>query len=210
MVLLELGALPEDAERALTPGERRLWDAMLPRRQRSFLGSRLALKELARRLDPVGCPVDPRHIDTLAADGVRPRCHDTGRPVSVAHDGRWVIAVVGDGPIGVDVEPVTGQAFGLMDMFLDDHERDLVGGSRETATRLWTIKEAGAKALDVDLPIAWDRVQVQSSGPAASEVLVDGAREEAWHAVIEGHLFTVLQIRGRTLPPEERRDHVDD
>ena len=165
-------------------------------RRRSFLGSRIALKGLTRILDPSGCPADPRHIDTIAADRVRPRCHETGRAVSVAHDARWVIAVAGARPIGVDVEPITEQAFRIMGMFLDEKEQDLVGECRETATRLWTIKEAAAKALNIDLAIAWDRVQVEASGPLTSEILVDGARVDAWHEVIDDHLFTVLQIPG--------------
>jgi 4'-phosphopantetheinyl transferase EntD len=208
LVSLELEAIPPGAERALSPRERRLWDQMRPRRRRSFLGSRLALKALARQLDPVGCPEDPRHIGTLAADDIRPRCHEIGSPTSVAHDARWVIAVVGDRPIGVDVEPITDQAFGLMEMFLGQSERDLVGGCRETATRLWTIKEAAAKAMNVDLVTTWGRVQVRSSGPTTSEVLVDGRLEDAWHEVTDGHLFTLLQIHGRDLPNGRRRDHV--
>lgn len=186
----------------LTPRERRMWCAMVERRQRSFLGSRIALKELTRNLDPAGCPADPRHIDTVADDGIRPRCHDTGKAVAVAHDARWVIAMAGEHPIGVDVEPITEQAFRLMEMFLDDVEQDLVGGCRETATRMWTIKEAAAKALSVDLPIAWDRVRVEASSPSTSAVRVDGDPVDAWHEVIDGHVFTVLEL------PERRRNHV--
>ncbi|MFH1530358.1 MAG: 4'-phosphopantetheinyl transferase superfamily protein [Pseudomonadota bacterium] len=194
LVLLELEAIPEGAEGALSPRERQLWCGLRERRGRSFLGSRLALKELARHLDPTGCPADPRHIDTLAADGVRPRCHETGIAVSVAHDARWVIAVAGTQPIGVDVEPIADRALRNMALFLDEQERALVGECRETATRFWTIKEAAAKALDIGLVNAWDRVQVVTSDPSSSSILVNGARLVAWHEVIEDHLFTVLQV----------------
>ena len=201
-MLLGLDALPKRAEPVLTPRERHLWRDVGEPRRRSFLGSRIALKGLTRILDPAGCPADPRQIDTIAEDRVRPRCHETGSAVSVAHDARWVIAVAGAQPIGVDVEPITEQAFRLMGMFLDEKEQDLVGQCRETATRLWTIKEAAAKALNVDLPIAWDRVQVEASRPSSSEVLVDGARVEAWHEVIDDHLFTVLQVPSCCSGPE--------
>jgi len=194
MTLLKLDALPRSAEHTLTRSELQLWRAMGKPRRRSFLASRVALKELTRSLDPAGCPADPRQINTIAADRVRPRCHETGRAVAVAHDARWVIAVAGDRPIGVDVEPITEQAFRLMEMFLDEGEQDLVRECRETATRLWTIKEAAAKALNVDLPVAWDRVRVEASGPTTSNLLVDGARVDAWHEVIDDHLFTVLQL----------------
>jgi phosphopantetheinyl transferase len=202
MMFFDRDTLPTGAEDMLAPRERRLWRAGSERRRRSFPDSRIALEELTRNLDPAGCPADPRHIDTIADDGIRPRCHDTGRAVAVTHDARWVVAMAGEHPIGVDVEPITEPAFRLMEMFLDDGEQDLVGGCRETAPRMWTFKEAAAKALNVVLPIAWDRVQVEASSPSTSAVRVDGDRGDAWHEVIDGHVFTVLER------PERRRNHV--
>lgn len=194
LALYELDALPQELDGMLTRREGRRWRAMGPLRRRTFLGSRIALKGLARRLDPASCPADPRRIDTLDADGIRPRCHRTKKAVAVAHDARWVIAVAGDHPIGVDVEPIDERALRGMRMFLDEREQALVHRSRERATRFWTIKEAAAKALNIGLAKAWGRVRVEATTSSVSVVVIDGVQVDAWHEVIDEHVFTVIQL----------------
>lgn len=196
LTMLELAAIPAGSQRLLSSRERRRWNSFGQRRQRSYLGSRLALKTLSRQLDPLHIPADPKRIHTLAADGIRPRTHCSGHAVAVAHDARWVIAVAGEQPIGVDVEPIDEKAMRGMRLFLSRGEQRLVGDRPDIATRFWTIKEAAAKALNIPLAEAWSRVIIKETGPDFTIAIVDGELVYGWHEVIDEHVFTVLQLPG--------------
>lgn len=95
-----------------------------------------------------------------------PTCgaHDHGRPalrgselsVSLSHATAHVAAVVGDGPVGIDVEDLT-RTITMRDLrdFLTAAERESVAGAPNASERLlalWTRKEAlvktGAATLD--------------------------------------------------------------
>ena len=81
-------------------------------------------------------------------------------------------------------------------MFLDDSERGLIRRSRidglEGAVRVWTIKEAAAKAFGFDLPEAWKKVRVAEFYSGRSKVEVEGVVINSYHDIVEGHMFTLL------------------
>jgi hypothetical protein len=95
----------------------------------------------------------------------------------------------------VDVEPVSERALRGMGLYLNDTEQGLVFDGpwepAEAATRLWTIKEAAAKALDLPLPRAWKQVHVDQMGEHESRARVGHAIYTARHETIEGHVFTL-------------------
>jgi phosphopantetheinyl transferase len=61
------------------------------------------------------------------------------------------------------------------------------------ALRVWSIKEAVAKALGIALADAWERVEVLSLGEAQSNlILEDGQQYVAHHADLDGHLVSLV------------------
>ena len=66
-------------------------------------------------------------------------------------------------------------------------------GEIETAVRIWSIKEAVTKALDISLTDAWNRVQVRSVGSSESRFQIDDQDPfTAVHAVVGQHVFTLV------------------
>ena len=63
----------------------------------------------------------------------------------------------------------------------------------ETAVRIWSIKEAVAKAFDITLAAAWQRVQVCAVGSFESHFEIDGqGPHTALHDSVESHVFTLF------------------
>ena len=194
-VLLELDGVTPAARATLTLRERARMQGMAPRRLRSYLGARVALKQLRRRLGPqlrFDCPVE-----TLAADNVRPACGDAAVHVSAAHDDRFVVAVAANAPVGVDVERISDKAQRGARLFLDEKEAALGAAEPGTATRLWTVKEAVAKAANLTLAEAWRRVRITRTDLTRTAFTLDGATSSvALHARLDDHILTVLTLQG--------------
>jgi len=226
LVVLELSSvLPPLARATLTPGEKALAEGLGERRQPSFIAGRVALKRLARCIAEGPLP-DDSQLHTIQEDGIRPICplgasDQTSRSIrpplhpllqqgreeqafprfaSLAHDRRFAIAVAAERPVGVDVEPVTDKALRGARLFLSRDERRRVeadpSGPDHAATRLWTVKEAVAKALNVRLPKAWHAVEAVELLPESTRLRIDGAQHVARHAECDGHLFTTLLLPG--------------
>jgi phosphopantetheinyl transferase len=81
---------------------------------------------------------------------------------------------------------------------MHDEEQSLVKshpiGEIEASTRVWSIKEAVTKATGLNLAQAWKRTAVLEVGEEKSVMLIDHDRVEAIHAVVDGHLFTMISI----------------
>jgi 4'-phosphopantetheinyl transferase len=70
---------------------------------------------------------------------------------SLSHKPRFVAAVVGPAPIGIDIEEITPRTEGLHDYIASKAEWALADRSWETFFRFWTAKEAVLKAVGVGL-----------------------------------------------------------
>lgn len=70
---------------------------------------------------------------------------------SLSHKPRFVVAVVGPAPIGIDIEEITPRTEGLLDYIASKAEWALAERSWETFFRFWTAKEAVLKAVGVGL-----------------------------------------------------------
>ncbi len=200
LVLLEIDSAAPFAGQIMSPQEKTRAEKFGIKRMRSFTAARLALKQLSRKLDLVGPEIISASINTLADDGIRPRL--AANPdkkdlhCSVAHDKRFAIAIAADGPAGVDVETINDRAWRGRSVFMSPSECDLVEqsplGTVRAAVRVWTIKEAVAKALNTDLPVAWREAAVIALDEKASRVRVRGLEAEADHGEIENHLITLI------------------
>jgi len=67
-------------------------------------------------------------------------------------------------------------------------------GEIEASVRVWTCKEAVAKALDMSLAESWEKVSLKDIGEDRSILQIGGRNHEAFHEGIDDHLFTVVNI----------------
>jgi phosphopantetheinyl transferase len=200
--VIELAALAPFAERALSEPERLRLAGMGSRRKKSYLAARVACKRVARQLSDNDARTAAGDITTVCPDRPeRPRCPaSNGRCVfscSVSHDDRFAVAVAADRRVGVDVEQASERLLKSRSLYMSEPEQALARESRlgeiEAAVRIWSIKEAVAKSLDVALATAWRRVQVRAVGSLESGFSIDGEGSyAAVHGSVERHVFTLV------------------
>ncbi|MFZ1986943.1 MAG: 4'-phosphopantetheinyl transferase superfamily protein, partial [Desulfatitalea sp.] len=196
-VLIERSTLMPFADRCLSARELLPTDRMGAKRRTDFLSSRLACKRLYRRLSGHDDQTPARDIGTLAADGIRPAVGGAPYHCSVAHDRRFTVAVAGRDPIGVDVERLDGRVLKSLRIFMDAGEQETVRvsalGAVGAAVRVWTIKEAVAKMLNIHLADSWARTRVVAIGAEQSQIRIgDGPTAVAVHQQVGDHLITLV------------------
>ncbi|MBC2711577.1 MAG: polyketide synthase dehydratase domain-containing protein [Desulfosarcina sp.] len=202
MVLLERRTVAAFAAAALSENEKTRLTPMAPNRARGYLSARLALKRLSRMLSGDSDRRNSREIETVAENSQSPQCPlaDGTLPFcAVSHDRRFTVAVAADRPVGVDVEPLSERPLGAMHLYMDANERAMVNrlplGRAGGALRVWSAKEAAAKALGINLAESWERIRVMEVASECSLLeIARGKRMSAIHATIEGHLFTLLTV----------------
>lgn len=203
LTVLELDAVAPFASQALSPIETRRMAPMGSRRKRSYVAARLALKRLSRKLGGENQQADSRSLCTLEEDQVRPRCPVSPgtTPVycSAAHDSRFAVAVAAHQPVGVDVEIIASKTVQCAHIYMTERETDLMRrsdlGSAKAATRIWSLKEAVAKATGLDLATTWQRIETQSVDAHQSAFTIEGQGPfTAQHAEVEAHLFTLTLL----------------
>lgn len=201
--IIEHGCIAPFVDQTLSPLELQRYRPMAAKRKNSFAAARLALKRLSRKLSGPAAQRAPDKINTVQADSPRPVCPVAARSkapfCSVSHDSRFAIAVAAEKPVGIDVEPITAKALHNRHLFTDDSENALTKyfseGEAAAALRVWSAKEAAAKALDLPLAQAWDRVKLTDLGLNASLLEVEGlGTREAIHDTVDDHLFTLLTL----------------
>ena len=199
--VIELAALAPFAEKTLSEPERNRYAGMRGRRRKSYLAARLACKRISRLLSGNDTQTAPEDITTVCADRPHvPCCPLTdGRssyPCSVSHDDRFAVAVAADRRVGVDVEKMSERLLKSRSLYMSEQEQaalDSLLDATETAVRIWSIKEAVAKALDITLAAAWHRVQVCAVGSFESRFEIDGrGPHTAVHDSVESHVFTLF------------------
>ncbi len=101
--------------------------------------------------------------------------------------------------MGIDVEQITAKALKNRRLFTDKSEAALTRcfseGEAAAALRVWSAKEAAAKALDIPLAQAWDRVKATALGLNKSQLQVAGLGTcSVIHDTVDDHLFTLLTL----------------
>jgi phosphopantetheinyl transferase len=201
MTMMELTSLAPFADQTLAVGEKKRFENMSGPRRRSYLAARLACKRLSRILSDHDTQTDPRLISTICEGRPHPCCTLTdgrrSRSCSVSHDDRFVVAAAAGARLGVDVEKMSGRLLKSRRLYMSDQEERLVResplGEIEAAVRIWSIKEAVTKALDITLADAWTRVRVKTVGAFESRFQIDDQdRGTAIHDVVGEHVFTLI------------------
>lgn len=117
------------------------------KRRREFLLGRAVLRELlARHLDR-----PPADIPVYQADDGAPEVEGSPVQVSLTHSHGWAAAVVGSGPIGIDMEYIQPRHERLYQQILHDREMEMFDAlpcdHDERQILCWTLKEATLKAV---------------------------------------------------------------
>jgi phosphopantetheinyl transferase len=184
------------AQHLFTPREAAIALRMGPRRRKDFTAARVALKRLTRQLGLVEERRPDRTIETLGPDGLRPRLAESGLYCSASHSLRLVVAVAHSHPIGVDLEAVSKKALRTWHLFMSPRERGLISlfslGPERTATRAWTIKEAAAKALGLDLFRAIREVEVVRVGEEEGRMRYQEKAYSVRHSEGNGYVITLI------------------
>jgi len=157
------------ARRFLGETERAEYDGQTPRRQRAWLGGRVAAKDAVRDLLwRLGHgPLFPAEITIAKEASGRPVVRTaTGRDlrVSIAHKDDVAVAMAREASsTGIDVERIEPRADSFAELsFARDELRLIEGEPRDEAwTRLWSAKEAAAKACGTGLAGAPSRFTIR-------------------------------------------------
>ncbi|WP_162932351.1 beta-ketoacyl synthase N-terminal-like domain-containing protein [Solimonas sp. K1W22B-7] len=146
------------SRRYLSASERAAYDTLSPRRRRQWLAGRVAAKDAVRAwlhrergIEAVWPQEFTVVNDEAGAPRLRPNVTSTlpqGLQLSLAHKGNLAVAIVGEGPVGIDLERVEPREPGFLQMAFAPAELALLAGTDADAeyTRGWVAKEVVAKA----------------------------------------------------------------
>jgi phosphopantetheinyl transferase len=196
------------ADEVLSRDERLLWQALSGEaRQSEWMAGRLAAKLAIRQTlaHPVASwPLAQIEVlrDAQGAPASRLGGVD-GPSVSISHTARFAVAAVSPlGHIGVDVEEIHSLDPDAVHHMLTDGEQLLapsfLGGGRRAVTAMWTIKEAGLKALGVGLERPPTSVEV-AIGPGLrvsveAALVPDSHVAQAWVARFDDHMMALVVL----------------
>lgn len=201
MILLDMETISPIEENLFTPHEAERAMRMGPRRRRGFTAARVALKRLVRQLNLAEKDRPDRTIETLGPDGVRPCLSESGMYCSVSHSARLVVAVAHRHPIGVDLEVVSEKVIRTKHLFMSPKERDLISlsglGPERAATRVWTTKEAAAKAFGLHLFQAIREVEVVRVGEEEGVMRYQEKTYPVRHGEENGYVISLIACDGR-------------
>jgi phosphopantetheinyl transferase len=202
LMAVELNAVAPFASRILTPREKERFERMGTQRRKSFLAARMALKRLYRRCCRQDAMLPAAAIETVCQNSPLPCCGDLNATIgpglncSVSHDRRLAIAVVHTEKVGVDIEELSEKVLKTKNIYMHEEELELVRRSpikdHAAALRIWSIKEAAAKAFGMNLAEAWQAARVHELGDTQSRFTIVERQIEAQHAVVADHLVTIV------------------
>jgi phosphopantetheinyl transferase len=196
MVLIDIETISSDEDHLLTSREAARAMRMGPRRRRDFMAARFALKRLARQLDLVREDRPDPEVETLGPDDVRPCIADSGIYCSVSHRAGLVVVAAHKHPIGVDLELVSEKAQRIWSHFQTPREADIAlqpGLSpARIAARAWTMKEAAAKALGLNLFQAIREVDLVSVGEKEGIIRYQERLYPVRHAEGNGYVMSLI------------------
>ena len=201
--LVALEAAGEHCSALLTRHEEERLAATGPRRRRAFLAGRVALKILGAKWGHVPPDRSARDVETTRPERPEPRCGEgPGSPAgcSLTHDSRFAVAVAADRPLGVDMEEAAPRLRRIARGFASPGERRLAEGSSlgdlAALARVFTLKEAVVKATSGELFPTLAEVEVLDLGEGESRFSFRGGLFMARHAVVGGHVLTLLVSDG--------------
>ncbi len=199
--VIELDTIAGFADKALSVTELQRLEPMMDRRRKTYFGARLACKYLSRKLSKAMQNIPADQINTVK-DKIYPVCPTPDGSIryncSVSHDSRFAVAVASKRRIGIDVEEISETVVKAGRMYMSDREKKIVDSAGlkipDASLRVWSIKEAVTKALDLELSRSWEKVNVVKIGENSSVFLINNLEITANHSNVDDHLFTLVLI----------------
>jgi len=208
LAVIELDSIPDFAHETFTMRERDRFRSMGPKRRQSYTGARIASKRLYRKLQGSDAALPAHLVETVNEKSEKPGLFclpgllsDPGSDpvnVSVSHDARFAVAAASHNRIGIDVERFHERLVTTRKFYTKDQEnqiiRDYKPGETHALIRIWTIKEAVAKALAMTLADSWKQTVVTVIGESESVLFINDKEAIALHCTVDDHLFTLIII----------------
>lgn len=184
------------AAAALSPAESERHAGMGEKRRKTYLGGRLALKTLTRKLtDDYETPAPDLH--TVMPDGERPCCPVPGVSCSLSHNSRFAFVAADREALGVDVERISERVMKARHLYMSKEEEELAEksplGRVPASLRVWSIKEGLSKTVGLPLAECWKPAKVCVIGEDRSLLKFNGTQYIAFHDQVEDHLFTLVK-----------------
>lgn len=191
---LEQG-LPEEAVCKLSASRRERWKG-----NRGFLQSAAAELLLKKALSLRGIPV-PADWSWIQDEDGKPRIRGLeGVEFNLSHSGRYAACILGDSPVGVDVQVIRDGGKIAERRFLPEEQEAMTRSSDPTETfcRIWTAKEAYLKMLGTGLRRSLASFQVDLEEGRIMDSEIPGAGcHLTWLPVWPGQRDAVLAACGR-------------
>jgi len=200
--VLELKTITEFAHNSLSKPEKSRYKKLGNKRKISYLAGRLSCKYLSRKLSGNDLKTPSQSITTIKKNSNVPVCPvKQGKKIiscSVSHNSRFAIAVSSDKKIGIDVEEISQSLINTQKFYIKASELPSVKNSSlgevQASIRIWTIKEAVSKALNINLTKAWEKTEIINIGQQKSRVIIDNKTAYAYHETVGSHVFTLIVI----------------
>jgi phosphopantetheinyl transferase len=200
LIVLEHKKFPEDLQEYLTPDETHRADRMGTRRRQAFLAVRLGLKLMARFLCTDLQKVPANKLHTLDHESPRPRLPEFSGSdqfrVSASHNNHLTVVGASTDPFGIDIEDRAAQAWRGRNFFMNASEQKMAQqfplGPEKAALRVWSCKEAAAKANSIEFSRAAHDVFLTAVGDGFSFAKYQGYKLEAHHLEVVNNLLTIL------------------
>ncbi|MBW8484787.1 beta-ketoacyl synthase N-terminal-like domain-containing protein [Actinomadura parmotrematis] len=197
----------------LNAAERAAYRALPPRAQGPFLLGRIAAKDAVRHWlwERGHGPLFPAELTVFNDEAGRPGVSgpfDDPVTVSIAHTAELGVALVrGAGePAGIDAEIVADRGTAVEDAAFGPGEHALLaalpGGRDEAVTRLWTAKEAAAKAAGTGLRGRPRDFTVTAAEPGRLVVAARGTVTTVRSRLVGGHVVTWTVAADRPGAPD--------
>jgi 4'-phosphopantetheinyl transferase len=165
-----------------------------------------AQRRRAREALTLSCEASGITLGPLEKDAREAPLPFNGTYWSLSHKPRFVAAVVGPVPIGIDIEKITPRNEGIHTYIAGDEEWALADRGWETLFRYWTAKEAVLKAGGVGISHL-KKARIHAI-PDTDNLLVDYA-SRLWpvrHFRFEDHIVSVTrddhEVVWRLAPPQ--------
>jgi acyl transferase domain-containing protein/phosphopantetheinyl transferase len=181
------------SRRYLTASERATYDGLAPRRRRQWLAGRVAAKDAVRAWlrDKRGiAAIYPQELrienDANGAPRVLANITDTVPDtlhVSLSHKGSLAVAIVGERPVGIDIETIEPREESFLAMVFSAAERRLLKDSDAEYARGWVVKEVAAKIAGTGL------------GGRMRDFVIEARDDDCFR--VNGHWIVTHELRDR-------------
>lgn len=150
------------------------------------LGATLALEKLLE-----ACDISKPFSYCYSQNGKPSLLNENGPYISLTHSDLYSAAVVSNVPVGIDIEKVKDYNQKIVDRFFTQEDKLRIQLTDETHKneiffKMWTFKEAIAKALDIPVANILDKISYGQNE-------YEGRYFKCDHAFMDGMIITIVE-----------------